>query len=44
VGIEVPPVHEEEMEGGMKIGWGEPNLHEKRGQIGEESSKVMCRK
>jgi hypothetical protein len=32
------------MEGGTKIGWGEPNLHAKRRQIGEESSKVVCRK
>jgi hypothetical protein len=32
------------MEGGVKIHWGEPNLHAKRKQIEEESSKVMRRK
>jgi len=37
-------VHKEEMEGGVKIHWGEPNLHTKRKRIGEESSKVMHRK
>jgi len=44
VGIEIPLVHGEEMEGGSKIGWGEPDLHVERRQIGEESSKVMHRK